>query len=39
MQNPAAITIKADKMQEWIGKGALPSTTVQSLMKKVQVGE
>jgi len=39
MQNPAAINIKADKMQEWIGKGALPSTTVQSLIKKTQVAE
>lgn len=39
MQNPAAIKIDAGKFQEWIGKGALPSTTVQSLLKKAPVSE
>lgn len=39
MQNPAAITINAEKLQDWIGKGALPSTTVQSLIKKTAVTE
>jgi small subunit ribosomal protein S16 len=34
MQNPAAIKINADKLQEWIGKGALPTTTVKSLIGK-----
>jgi small subunit ribosomal protein S16 len=39
MQNPAAVKINADKFQEWIGKGALPSTTVQSLLKKAPLSE
>lgn len=39
MQNPAAIKINADKLQDWLGKGALPSTTVQSLIKKAPVSE
>lgn len=34
LQNPAAITIDNAKLQEWLGKGALPTTTVKSLMKK-----
>ena len=39
MQNPAAITINTVKLQDWIGKGALPSTTVQSLIAKTAVNE
>jgi len=34
LQNPASIVIDKDKLQEWLGKGALPTTTVQSLIKK-----
>ncbi|MDR3628772.1 MAG: 30S ribosomal protein S16 [Desulfocapsaceae bacterium] len=34
LQNPAMITINAEKLQEWIGKGALPTTTVKSLISK-----
>ena len=37
MQNPAEIKINATKLQDWMGKGALPSTTVKSLIKKVSV--
>jgi small subunit ribosomal protein S16 len=37
MQNPAEIKINAVKLQDWMGKGALPSTTVKSLIKKVSV--
>ncbi|MBW6520000.1 MAG: 30S ribosomal protein S16 [Desulfoarculaceae bacterium] len=39
MQNPAAITINAVKLQDWMGRGALPSTTVKSLIKKTPVSE
>lgn len=39
MQNPAAITINAEKLQDWIGKGATPSTTVKSLIMKTAVSE
>lgn len=34
-QDPAAITFDNTKLQDWLGKGALPTTTVQSLIKKV----
>lgn len=34
LQDPAAITIDNAKLQEWLGKGALPTTTVKSLLKK-----
>lgn len=39
IQNPAAITINSDKLQDWLGKGALPTTTVASLIKKAAVAE
>lgn len=34
MQDPAAIKIDNSKLQDWMSKGALPTTTVKSLMKK-----
>jgi small subunit ribosomal protein S16 len=34
-KEPAAITFDNTKLQDWLGKGALPTTTVKSLMKKV----
>ncbi len=34
LKDPAAITIDNAKLQEWLGKGALPTPTVKSLMKK-----
>ncbi|MEN8190768.1 MAG: 30S ribosomal protein S16 [Thermodesulfobacteriota bacterium] len=34
MQEPAAITLQNDKIEEWMTRGALPSTTVKSLMKQ-----
>jgi small subunit ribosomal protein S16 len=37
LQNPAAIAIDNDKLQNWLGKGALPTTTVESLIKKAAV--
>ena len=39
IQNPAAITINNGKLQNWLGKGALPTTTVASLIKKAVVAE
>ncbi len=33
-KEPAAITLDNAKLQDWLGKGALPTTTVQSLIKK-----
>ena len=34
LQDPAAVKIDSEKLQDWLGKGALPSTTVKSLIKK-----
>lgn len=39
LQNPAAITINNEKLQEWIGRGALPTTTVKSLIGKAAAGK
>jgi small subunit ribosomal protein S16 len=39
LQNPAAITINNEKLQEWIGKGALPTTTVKSLISTAAAGK
>jgi len=34
LKDPAVISINNDKLQEWLGKGALPTDTVKSLIKK-----
>ncbi|WP_462268930.1 30S ribosomal protein S16 [Desulfobacter sp.] len=34
MQDPAVITVKQDRVQYWLEKGAKPSTTVKSILKK-----
>jgi len=34
LQDPAVINIDNEKLQTWLGRGALPTTTVQSLIKK-----
>jgi len=38
-QEPAQVTINQDKLQDWIGRGAIPSTTVKSLIKKTVSSE
>ena len=37
LQDPAGISINNEKLQDWLGKGALPTTTVKSLIKKAAV--
>ena len=37
LQDPAKIDINNRKLQDWLTKGALPSTTVKSLIKKAAV--
>ena len=32
--NPAAVNMKKERVKEWIAKGAQPSDTVRSLLKK-----
>ncbi len=39
LQNPAAISIDNEKLQNWLGKGALPTTTVKSLIGKAVTQE
>ena len=34
LQDPAAVTLKTDRLQYWMGEGAKPTDTVQSLLKK-----
>lgn len=34
MQDPAAVSIDMEKLNEWLGKGAEPSVTVSNLIKK-----
>ena len=34
MKNPVEIKVDADKMKEWLVKGAQPTETVKSLLKK-----
>lgn len=34
LQDPAKIEINDAKLQDWLGRGALPSTTVKSLIKQ-----
>ena len=34
MCDPAAVKIDAEKLEHWVGKGAIPSVTVRSLIKK-----
>ena len=34
LQDPAVVKIDREKFNNWIGLGALPSTTVRSILKK-----
>ena len=36
MQEPAVIKLDTEKVQEWMGKGAVPSGTVKTLMDKYE---
>jgi len=33
-QNPAAVTLKSEKIAEWLNKGALPTDTVASILRR-----
>ncbi len=39
MVNPAAVTLKEDRLKYWLGEGAIPSTTVQSILKRQGIGQ
>ncbi|MEW6594836.1 MAG: 30S ribosomal protein S16 [Thermodesulfobacteriota bacterium] len=38
-QNPAAVSIKQDRVQDWLARGAKPSDTVRSLLKGATAAE
>ncbi len=39
LHDPVGITINNAKLQEWLGKGAQPTATVKSLIRKAAVRE
>ena len=39
MVEPAAITLKEDRIKYWLSEGAKPSTTVQSILKRQGVSQ
>ncbi len=34
LQDPAEVTLKKDRIQYWLGQGAIPSDTIRSILKK-----
>jgi small subunit ribosomal protein S16 len=34
MVDPAAVTLKEDRVKYWLDEGAIPSTTVKSILKR-----
>ncbi|PHR30563.1 MAG: 30S ribosomal protein S16 [Desulfotalea sp.] len=39
LQDPAVIKIDDSKLKDWMSKGALPTTTVKSLIKKAAAAD
>jgi small subunit ribosomal protein S16 len=39
MTEPAAITLKEDRIKHWLNEGAKPSTTVRSILKQQGVSQ
>ncbi|MBE5821466.1 MAG: 30S ribosomal protein S16 [Clostridiales bacterium] len=39
MTDPSEINIKADRVEEWIKKGAQPTDTVKSLLKRAGIAK
>lgn len=39
LQDPAVIKIDNGKLEDWMSKGALPTTTVKSLIKKAALAD
>ncbi|MFT5698747.1 MAG: small subunit ribosomal protein S16 [Desulforhopalus sp.] len=39
LQDPVVIKIDNSKLQDWVSKGALPTTTVKSLIKKAAAAD
>lgn len=34
LKEPAEVTLKSDRIEYWLGQGAIPTDTVKSLLKK-----
>jgi small subunit ribosomal protein S16 len=34
LKKPTAVTLKSDRVKEWIKKGAIPTATVKSILKR-----
>jgi small subunit ribosomal protein S16 len=34
LKEPIAVTLKSDRVKEWIEKGAIPTATVKSILKR-----
>jgi len=39
LNTPAEVTLKADRVQYWIGQGATPTDTVKSILKKQGISD
>ena len=39
LQDPVVVKLDTERINEWIGKGAEPSTTVRSLIKKHEAAQ
>ena len=39
LQDPVAVTLNTERINDWIGKGAEPSDTVRSLIKKYEAAQ
>jgi len=39
LKDPVVITLDHAKLEDWMGRGALPTTTVKSLLKKAPAAE
>ena len=39
LQDPVVIKVDNAKLEDWLSRGALPSTTVKSILKKVPAAE
>ncbi len=34
LKDPAEVTLKPERLEYWIGQGAIPTTTVKNILKK-----
>jgi len=39
LQDPVVVKVDNAKLEDWMGRGAVPSTTVKSILKKITPAE